>query len=84
MKEKYKPIDCNYYDLLLDRATRKVGVELVYFSEGERILKSCTFKDVYTKKGEEFLLLGTGELIRLDQIISVDGIEPPKNGSCEI
>ncbi|MFK7749187.1 MAG: hypothetical protein AB8B65_12400 [Kordia sp.] len=50
-------------------------VELVYLVEGNIQNKHTTFKDVYTKQKEEFLLLNDGEIIRLDHIVSVDGIE---------
>ena len=40
-----------------------------------------------TKKGEEFMLLSTGDLIRIDQLIAIDGHQNPAHGfddlSCE-
>ena len=84
MLQDYKPIDCNFHDLILDRATKKVIVDLEYnFSNGIQ-KKETKFKDVYTKSGEEFLLIEEGEIIRLDQILSVDGIKLQGFNSCKI
>lgn len=84
MDQSYKPINCNFHDILLDRATRRVVVKLVYLSLGVLVEKETIFKDVFTKTGEEFLLMGDGEKIRLDQISSVDGISLPKDSACRI
>lgn len=82
MNEKYIPIACSFHDLLLDRATRRSIVELEYTTAEGLQQKEAVFKDVYTQKGEEFLLIGDGEIIRLDHIVSVDGIHPPENNFC--
>lgn len=85
MKHKYIPIDCGFHDTLLDRATRRSVIELVYLDADEMPrTKHIVIKDVYTKQKEEFLLMNDGEIIRLDQIVSVDGIEPPKNSNCHL
>ena len=81
--KKYTPIDCNFHDIILDRATRKSIVVLEYNSTEGIQSKEVVIKDVYTKEGEEFLLTGSGEAIRLDQIVSLDGQEPPHDTSCE-
>ena len=75
MKQKYTPIDCSFHDILLDRATRKSKVELIYNTAEGQKKKQVIIKDVFTKQGEEFLQMSEGEIIRLDQIISVDGIQ---------
>lgn len=84
MQQPYIPINCGFHDLLLDRATRRSIVELVYLVEDKPQTKDITFKDVYTKQKEEFLLLSDGEIVRLDHIVSVDGIELPRDNSCKI
>jgi len=40
------------------------------------------FFDIYTKEGEEFLQLADGTVIRLDRIISLNGVEVPKSKAC--
>lgn len=79
----YTPIDCNYHDIILDRATRKSFVVLEYHSPEGIQSKEVLIKDVYTKEGEEFLQTGSRETIRLDQIVSLDGLEPPHDTSCQ-
>lgn len=79
MAEKYIPIDCNYYDRLLDVITRRQEALLVYTNlEKVPIAVTTKFFDIYTKEGEEFLQLANGTVIRLDRIVSLNGIEVPK------
>ncbi len=83
MAEKYTPIDCNYYDRLLDVITRRQEALLVYnYLENVPIAVTTKFFDIYTKEGEEFLQLADGTVIRLDKIISLNGIEVPKSKAC--
>jgi Rho-binding antiterminator len=78
MAEKYTPIDCNYYDLLLDVIKRKQEILLVYNNlENVPIAVTAKFFDIYTKEGEEFLQLTDGMVIRLDKIISLNGLPVP-------
>ncbi|MGF1638578.1 MAG: hypothetical protein ACFCUU_15985 [Cyclobacteriaceae bacterium] len=74
MKHSYKPIDCSYHDLLLDRATRKKSCRIIYKNDDNMVeTVESVIVDVYTKSGEEFMLLENKHLIRLDKLISVDG-----------
>jgi len=82
INKKYTPIDCNFHDILLDKATRKSLVALDYNSPLGIQRKEIVIMDVYTKEGEEFLLTNSGETIRLDQIVSLDGNEPTKVSAC--
>ncbi len=85
MKNKYKPINCSFYDVLLEFATKKNPVTLIYqTSDNNQHTSQAIIKDVFTKKGEEFLELATGERIRLDHIISINAHELPKDSSCKI
>lgn len=77
MQNKYFPIDCSFHDILLDRTTRNSVIALEYLVDEVVQLKRTTLKDVYSKEGEEFLLLKDGEIVRLDSIKSVDGIPLP-------
>jgi len=78
MAEKYTPIDCNYYDLLLDVIKRKQETLLVYNNlENVPIAVTAKFFDIYTKEGEEFLQLTDGMVIKLDKIISLNGLPVP-------
>lgn len=78
-KRPYQPIDCNIYDVLLAAATLQQVVELRYQNpstsskdEVEQQVRGRIL-DVYTKAGEEFLQLSSGEIIRLDHLIAFDG-----------
>jgi Rho-binding antiterminator len=80
----YQPIDCNYYDLLLERATlrRPCRIELL-LPQGPETLAEAVIEDVYTADGAEYLrLAGSQTPIRLDAIVSVDGL--PRPGACGV
>ena len=76
MKNKsipYKTVSCSFYDLLLDKATRKEVIQLVYKNnENIETAVSGVIIDVYTKSKEEFLNLDSKLIIRLDYVVSVD------------
>ncbi|BDS09409.1 hypothetical protein [Aureispira anguillae] len=83
-KRKYQPINCSFHDLLLEKATFRKTVEIIYYSvNGTRQETSSIIKDVFTQKSGEFMLLSNEELIRLDHIVSVDGVLLPET-SCNI
>ncbi|HET6569615.1 MAG TPA: hypothetical protein VFG50_16740 [Rhodothermales bacterium] len=81
MASKYEPIDCNFYDELTLRATYRRVSEVRYRDEAgvERVVRAV-IEDVFTRGPEEFLKLEGGLEIRLDRILSVDGILLP--GAC--
>jgi transcriptional antiterminator Rof (Rho-off) len=72
MQSQYKPINCDFHELLLAKSTLKEKCSIRFYkNEIEHNIVS-TIIDVYTKKGSEFMVLKSGEVIRLDQIISVN------------
>lgn len=78
MEKTYKPIDCGFYDHLEAAATIKKYVKLQYFTEiREFITVMAVVKNLYTKDGEEFLVLSTGDEIRLDRIVRIDEVTSP-------
>jgi len=83
--EKYVPIDCNYYDRILDVITKKAVAELEFINEaGAKEFFLGRFLDVYTKTEEEFLSLENGTIIRLDAIVSINRIVRPIDASCKV
>ena len=80
-QKKYKPISCVFHEELLAFATLKKCVEIIYTNNNSTERLMDVIVDVYTKKGEEFILLSRGKIIRLDFLISVGGKQLPKN-SC--
>lgn len=70
----YKPIDCGFHDVLLELATFHRVVEIIFRDESGQIQTfHDQIKDVFTRAGEEFMLIGRGQLIRLDHLIMVEG-----------
>ena len=79
MNVSYLPINCNFYDVILEKATLREYCKVQYFTEiHEFITCNALIKDVFTQAGEEFAMLSTGESIRLDKIVSINGILAPQ------
>lgn len=83
MEKKYIPIACHFYDELEAAAVKKTFSKIVYLEND----KECTIEDyVYdfkTKNKEEFVILKSGLIIRLDMIISFNGLNP-KDYICDV
>lgn len=74
MTPPYRPIACGVHDELLAIAT--LGRECrVSFLDGAGTARTARTRilDVYTKGTEEFLMLETGETVRLDALTRVEG-----------
>ena len=82
MPSDYKPISCDLYDELELRSLRKLVIELQFLRGSETVTLTTTIDDLNTREGEEFATLGTGEIIRLDRLVMVDG--QVFGGSCGI
>jgi len=77
--KKYIPINCDFYDEIELRALRGSTCDIVFKSkDGKEILIKGIIKNVYAKNKEEFLEMKSGEVIRLDRLVSIDGKEVPK------
>ena len=74
--EKYQPISCDFYDELELLAIRKTVAKIIIRSEEDGVEEiQNAIKTLYTKNKEEFLVLENGREIRLDKLVSVNGIE---------
>lgn len=76
MSEPYRPIACALHDELQLRAMRRSLVSLRVRDDsggGQREVRDRVV-DVRTREGAEFLVLESGEEIRLDRLMEVDGI----------
>ncbi len=81
----YVPIDCNYYDELEALATLRKDAEIVYLSEPkEELFTTSIIKDFFIQDKVEFMVLANGLEIRLDRIVSVNGLERGGSNSCGI
>ncbi|MBI1224908.1 MAG: hypothetical protein GC192_06690 [Bacteroidetes bacterium] len=70
----YQPISCDFHSELELFALRQEPIEITYTRpDGQQVQICEAIKDLYSRNGEEFLLLPNGHKIRLDQLISVGG-----------
>ena len=71
----YHPIDCGLHDelQLLVMRGRTVEVRVAGGPDGDDRTVTDTLADVYSKDGAEWLRLGSGETVRLDRLVEVDG-----------
>lgn len=80
MKENYIPISCDFYDEIELRALRGSQCTIVFKNENnEEVTLEGIIKNVYAKNKEEFLEMKSGKIIRLDQLVSIDGKLVPKS-----
>ncbi len=69
----YVPIDCGLHDELQLLVMRGRTVE-IRVSEGSSVRTLVDrLTDVYTREGAEWVSLASGDTIRLDRLIEVDG-----------
>jgi Rho-binding antiterminator len=82
MMSKYSPIDCNYYDRLEAWATLRKDCDIVWINN-DRLKHQVKSKilSLEIRNGAEYLIGEQGLQIRLDQLISVNGI-PLEGHSC--
>ncbi|MEM8525015.1 MAG: hypothetical protein AAGG68_10245 [Bacteroidota bacterium] len=70
----YQPISCDFYDVLEASATlKKKSIIYFYNIDWQEQQIVSRIKNLFTKEKEEFVELASGEIIRLDHLISVDG-----------
>lgn len=78
-KKHYSPISCSYYDRLEAWATLKTVCEVKFQrpdAESFQVVEA-RIVDIYSKNREEYIVLDTDEVIRLDRLASVSGIPNP-------
>ncbi len=71
----YSPISCDFHDILEATATRKT-VARILFKDADGIIRQqdARITDLETRADGEYMTLETGESIRFDRIVSIDGI----------
>ena len=72
----YIPISCAFHDQLELLATTRKPARIV-FHDAENALheQTSTLVDVYAQGHAEYLRTGSGETIRLDRLVEVDGFK---------
>ncbi len=78
----YQPIDCGFHDRLEAAITQRTYTRLRYLTEWRELLTVSTMlKDLFSERTAEglaeYLLLGTGERVRLDRIVQLDDTFAP-------
>lgn len=74
----YIPIDCHFYDELEALATLREEALILYVADsGENLTVTSLIKDFFIVDKVEYMLLANGMEIRLDAIVSVNGMERP-------
>ncbi|TFW18641.1 hypothetical protein [Duganella callida] len=72
--EMYQPISCDYHDRLEALAIKRQSIVIQFReTDGKVQTRDAIVTDVYARSGADYLTLSTGETIRLDQLIEVDG-----------
>lgn len=70
----YRPINCEFHDLLESLATTHKLTEIEYRDAAGTLRKtSAVIEDVYAREGAEYMALRSGEILRLDQLVAVGG-----------
>ena len=80
----YKPINCNFYDILLANATLKKSCKIVYIEQDKTHEVTAIILDIFSRKGAEFMTLDNDIEIRLDKIVSINHQVMPKTKHCKI
>ena len=70
----YTPISCEFHDLLESLATTHKRVHVVSRNEaGEIEQRDAAIADLLARDGEEFIVFDSGQSLRLDRLLEVDG-----------
>jgi Rho-binding antiterminator len=72
----YQPVNCEFHDVIEACATlRKQVAILVENTDGTHRAIQAIISDVFARDGVEYLKTHCEELIRLDELLAVDGHE---------
>ena len=70
----YRPINCSFYDLLEEAATLAADCTIICMANNRETTFKGRIEDLYMHQKVEYLRLDSGEEIRLDSLVSVNGI----------
>ena len=71
----YVPIACGVHDHLESWAVRRTPVEVVWCDGAETRRQRAVIEDVLARDGADWVVLGTGETVRADRLVTVGGVE---------
>lgn len=70
----YHPISCEFHDLLEDLSTLRKRTAIGFRDEGGADQqRDAVITDVFAREGSEYVALDTGETVRLDRLVEVNG-----------
>lgn len=73
--DAYRPVSCDFYDVLESAATLRKPVPIVQQDAGgATTTRTARITNVFSKDGVEYITLDSGENIRLDALAAVDGV----------
>lgn len=77
MPAPYHPVSCEFHDVLEAHATTRRVVRIRFTGSGGVLLhREAVIQDVHSCGGAEYIVISTGETVRLDQIVAVDEAKP--------
>jgi Rho-binding antiterminator len=72
--QPYVPVSCEFHDVLEGLASTQHVAPITWLgTDDRRQTRTGKVADVYSSDGAEYLLMQSGEIIRLDRIIEADG-----------
>jgi len=81
----YHPISCEFHDLLEDLATLRRSAKIGFRDEsGLTQHRDAVITDLFARDGAEYASLSTGEILRLDRLVEVNGARLADYGESSI
>jgi uncharacterized protein YdhG (YjbR/CyaY superfamily)/transcriptional antiterminator Rof (Rho-off) len=73
---QYIPVSCEFHDRLEDLATLRKQASVSYFDDGGvQQQRDAVINDVFAREGADYVALSSGETVRMDRLIEVDGYQ---------
>lgn len=67
---------CSVHNLLREYLSSAQLLEIVYRDDAGQVqIVHDSIRDLFNRAGREFVLIGRGQLLRLDHIVMLDGLE---------
>ncbi len=70
----YQPVRCEIHSLLREYLTCSKLAEIIYRDDAGQVQTTHdVIRDLFSRAGQEFVLLGRGQMVRLDHVLTLDG-----------
>lgn len=70
----YIPVSCEFHDRLEDLATLRKQASISFVDDGGAPQqRSAVIQDVFARQGPDYVTLSSGDTVRLDRLVEVDG-----------